>query len=187
MLTWRRGRKVLGIRVKEMTVPLDLFLGDLATQKIHRVPGTAVFMSSNPTGTPLALLHNLKHNKVLHRHVVVLTVVTEELPYVTAAADRAEIRKLDEGFWRVKLRYGFMERPDVPAALANVDSTDLRLDPMRTTYFIGRETILSLATPELPRWRGAIFAWMNRNTGDVTSYFGLPPNAVVELGARVEV
>ena len=187
MLTWRRGRKVLGKRVKDMTVPLDLFLGDLATQKIHRVPGTAVFMSSNPTGTPLALLHNLKHNKVLHRQVVVLTVVTEETPYVTAAADRAEVKKLDEGFWRIKLRYGFMERPDVPAALAGIDGSDLRLDPMRTTYFIGRETILSMATPELPRWRGAIFAWMTRNTGDVTSYFGLPPNAVVELGARVEV
>ena len=80
-----------------------------------------------------------------------------------------------------------MERPDVPAALADIDRSDLRLDPMRTTYFIGRETILSMATPELPRWRGAIFAWMTRNTGDVTSYFGLPPNAVVELGARVEV
>ena len=187
MLTWRRGRKVLGKRVKEMTVPLDLFLGDLATQKIHRVPGTAVFMSSNPTGTPLALLHNLKHNKVLHRHVVVLTVVTEELPYVTAPEERAEVKQLHEGFWRVKLRYGFMERPDVPAALTGLDTTDLRLDPMRTTYFIGRETILSMATPELPRWRGAIFAWMTRNTGDVTSYFGLPPNAVVELGARIEV
>lgn len=187
MLTWRRGRKVLGKRVKEMTVPLDLFLGDLAGQKIHRVPGAAIFMSSNPNGTPLALLHNLKHNKVLHRQVVVLTVVTEELPYIAAPEDRAEVEKLHEGFWRVRLRYGFMERPDVPTALAAIEADDLRFTPMRTTYFIGRETILSMATPELPRWRGSIFAWMTRNTGDVTSYFGLPPNAVVELGARVEV
>jgi KUP system potassium uptake protein len=187
MLTWRRGRKVLGLRVKEMTVPLDIFLGDIAAQKIHRVPGTAVFMSSNPAGTPLALLHNLKHNKVLHQQVVVLTVVTEESPYVAVSEDRAEVKKLHEGFWRVKLRYGFMERPDVPAALGAIESAELRFHPMRTTYFIGRETILSMERPELPRWRGSIFAWMTRNTGDVTSYFGLPPNGVVELGARVEV
>ncbi|MEY2562396.1 MAG: system potassium uptake protein [Verrucomicrobiota bacterium] len=187
MLTWRRGRKVLGARVKEMTLPLDLFLGDIATQKIHRVPGTAVFMSGNPAGTPLALLHNLKHNKVLHQQVVVLTVLTEELPYVAVPENRAAVEKLHEGFWRVQLRYGFMERPEVPAALAAINDSELRFNPMRTTYFIGRETILSMESPELPRWRGSLFAWMTRNTGDVTSYFGLPPNGVVELGARVEV
>jgi KUP system potassium uptake protein len=187
MLTWRRGRKVLGSRVKEMTVPLHMFLGDIATQKIHRVPGTAVFMSGNPAGTPLALLHNLKHNKVLHQQVVVLTVVTEELPYVSAPENRATVEKLHEGFWRVQLRYGFMERPEVPAALGAINDSELRFNPMRTTYFIGRETILSIESPELPRWRGSLFAWMTRNTGDVTSYFGLPPNGVVELGARVEV
>jgi KUP system potassium uptake protein len=144
-------------------------------------------MSGNTKGTPLALLHNLRHNKVLHEQVVVLTVITEESAYITAAEARAEVDALPNGFWRMKLHFGFMERPDVPAALADIKDPVLRLDPMTTTYFIGRETILSTQRPEMSRWRGSVFASMTRNTGDVTSYFGLPPNAVVELGARVEV
>jgi len=118
MLTWRKGRKMLGKRMSEMTVPLELFIGDCGWQRIQRVQGTAVFMSGNTKGTPLALLHNLKHNKVLHQQVVVLTVITEESPYIAAAKDRIELEKLPEGFWRLKLHFGFMERPDVPAALA---------------------------------------------------------------------
>ena len=187
MLTWRKGRKMLGLRMKEMTVPLTEFLDDCGAQHIHRVPGTAIFMAGNSKGTPLALLHNLKHNKVLHEQVVVLTVVTEEAPYVAARSERAEIEKLPHGFWRVRLHFGFMERPDVPAALSRIKNADLNFHPMKTTYFIGRETVLSTKRPDLSGWRGAIFAWMTRNTGDVTSYFGLPPNGVVELGARVEV
>lgn len=187
MLTWRKGRKVLGQRIKEMTVPLESFIEDCATQRFHRVPGTAVFMSGNSKGTPLALLHNLKHNKVLHQQVVVLTVITEESPYISDPSDRAELEKLPQGFWRVKLHFGFMERPDVPAALAAIKDPVLQFHPMKTTYFIGRETVLSTRRPDLSRWRGALFAWMTRNTGDVTSYFGLPPGGVVELGARVEV
>ncbi|MBA2743848.1 MAG: KUP/HAK/KT family potassium transporter, partial [Chthoniobacterales bacterium] len=187
MLTWRKGRKMLGLRMKEMTVPLELFIGDCGTQRIQRVAGTSVFMSGNSKGAPLALLHNLKHNKVLHKQVVVLTVITEESPYVSERDRRVELEKLPEGFWRLKLHYGFMERPDVPAALARIKDPVLQFHPMKTTYFIGRETVLSTKRPDLSRWRGAIFAWMTRNTGDVTSYFGLPPNGVVELGARVEV
>ncbi len=187
MLTWRKGRKVLGMRIREMTVPLTSFISDCGTQRFQRVPGTAVFMSGNSTGTPLALLHNLKHNKVLHQQVVVLTVLTEETPYVSEPADRVEVEKLPHDFWRVKLHFGFMEKPDVPAALAEIKDPLLQFPPMKTTYFIGRETVLSTRRPDLSRWRGALFAWMTRNTGDVTSYFGLPPNGVVELGARVEV
>lgn len=187
MMTWRKGRKMLAARMKETTVPLELFIGDCGTQRIQRVPGVAVFMAGNSKGTPLALLHNLKHNKVLHRHVVVLTVLTKELPYIIDAESRAHLEKLSGGFWRVKLHYGFMERPDVPAALARIKEPSLDFNPMKTTYFIGRETVLSTKRPDFSRWRGALFAWMTRNTGDVTSYFGLPPNGVVELGARVEV
>ncbi len=187
MLTWRKGRKMLGLRMKEMTVPLELFIGDCGMQRIQRVPGTAVFMSGNSKGTPLALLHNLKHNKVLHQRVVVLTVITEESPYVIERDHRVELEELPEGFWRVKLHFGFMERPDVPAALARIKNRALEFHPMKTTYFIGRETVLSTKRPDLSHWRGTVFAWMTRNTGDVTSYFGLPPNGVVELGARVEV
>ena len=144
-------------------------------------------MSGNRTGTPLALLHNLKHNKVLHEQVVLLTVRTEEVPFLMDARDRVSIEKLEEGFWRVQVHFGFMEKPDVPSALEGVKEPGLRFNPMRTTYFIGRETILATRKLGLSAWRGSLFAWMTRNAGDVTSYFCLPPNGVVELGARVEV
>ncbi len=187
MLTWRKGRRVLRSRLSEICIPLDAFLPELKSQSIRRVPGTAVYMSGNRFGTPLALLHNLKHNKVLHEQVVLLTVRTEEVPYLANAKDRVALENLDEGFWRAQVHFGFMEKPDVPAALERVKQTGLCFDPMRTTYFIGRETILATRKLGLSSWRGSIFAWMTRNAGDVTSYFCLPPNGVVELGARVEV
>ena len=187
MLTWRKGRRVLRSRLSEICIPLDAFLPELKSQRIRRVPGTAVYMSGNRFGTPLALLHNLKHNKVLHEQVVLLTVRTEEVPYLAHAKDRVAVENLDEGFWRAQVHFGFMEKPDVPAALDRVKQTGLRFDPMRTTYFIGRETILATRKLGLSSWRGSLFAWMTRNAGDVTSYFCLPPNGVVELGARVEV
>jgi KUP system potassium uptake protein len=188
MLTWRKGRGVLRGHLSNVCVPLETFLPDLTDQRIRRVPGTAIYMSGNRHGTPLALLHNLKHNKVIHEQVLLLTVRTEEVPYLTNVKDRVELEKLEEGFWRVQIHFGFMEKPDVPAALARVRrKTELRLEPMRTTYFIGRETILATRKKGLSPWRGSLFAWMTRNAGDVTSYFCLPPNGVVELGARVEV
>jgi KUP system potassium uptake protein len=187
MLTWRKGRRVLRGRLGEMCIPLDDFLSDLKSQKITRVAGTGVYMSGNRHGTPLAMLHNLKHNKVLHEQVVVLTVQTEEVPYLTNSKDRVAVEKLEGGFWRVQVHFGFMEKPDVPSALESVKGTGVRFTPMRTTYFIGRETILATRKLGLSSWRGSIFAWMTRNAGDVTSYFCLPPNGVVELGARVEV
>jgi KUP system potassium uptake protein len=185
MLTWRKGRRVLRGRLSEICIPLNAFLPEL--KNIRRVPGTAVYMSGNRSGTPLALLHNLKHNKVLHEQVVLLTVRTEEVPYLANAKDRVALENLDEGFWRAQIHFGFMEKPDVPGALGNVKQTGLRFDPMRTTYFIGRETILATRKQGLSSWRGSMFAWMTRNAGDVSSYFCLPPNGVVELGARVEV
>jgi KUP system potassium uptake protein len=187
MLTWRKGRRVLRGRLGEICVPLDAFLSDLKGQNIRRVPGTAVFMSGNRSGTPLALLHNLKHNKVLHEQVVLLTVRTEEVPYLANPKDRVALENLHEGFWRVQIHFGFMEKPNVPGALDRVKQPGLHFAPMRTTYFIGRETILATRKLGLSSWRGSIFAWMTRNAGDVTSYFCLPPNGVVELGARVEV
>jgi KUP system potassium uptake protein len=187
MLTWRKGRRVLRSRLSEICLPLDAFLPELKSQSIRRVPGTAVYMSGNRFGTPLALLHNLKHNKVLHEQVVLLTVRTEEVPYLANAKDRVALENLDEGFWRAQVHFGFMEKPDVPAALESVKQTGLHFDPMRTTYFIGRETILATRKVGFSSWRGSLFAWMTRNAGDVTSYFCLPPNGVVELGARVEV
>ena len=186
MLTWRKGRRVLRSRLREICIPLDAFVSDLKSQNIRRVPGTAVYMSGN-RGTPLALLHNLKHNKVLHEQVVLLTVRTEEVPYLANQKDRVALENLHEGFWRAQIHFGFMEKPNVPVALDRVKQVGLRFDPMRTTYFIGRETILATRKRGISSWRGSIFAWMTRNAGDVTSYFCLPPNGVVELGARVEV
>jgi len=187
MLTWKKGRRILREHLGSVCLPLDDFLADLSSQRIRRVPGTAVYMSGNRCGMPLALLHNLKHNKVLHEQVVLLTVRTEEVPYLTNMKDRVALEKLQEGFWRARVHFGFMEKPDVPAALTLVRQRELRFDPMRTTYFIGRETILATRKLGLSPWRGSLFAWMTRNAGDVTSYFCLPPNGVVELGARVEV
>jgi KUP system potassium uptake protein len=187
MLTWRKGRRVLGQRLGDICLPLDAFLPSVKDQSIRRVPGIAVYMSGNRSGTPLALLHNLKHNKVIHEQVVLLTVRTAEVPFLTDARDRVSVEKLEEGFWRVQVHFGFIEKPDVPSALEGVKEPGLRFNPMRTTYFIGRETILATRKVGLSAWRGSIFAWMTRNAGDVTSYFCLPPNGVVELGARVEV
>ena len=187
MLTWRKGRRVLRSRLGEICIPVDAFLSELKSQSIRRVPGTAVYMSGNRFGTPLALLHNLKHNKVLHEQVVLLTVRTEEVPYLANQKDRVALENLHEGFWRAQIHFGFMEKPNVPAALDRIKQSGLGFDPMRTTYFIGRETILATRKLGLSSWRGSIFAWMTRNAGDVTSYFCLPPNGVVELGARVEV
>ena len=185
MLTWQKGRRVLRNRLKGICIPLEALLPDL--KSIRRVPGTAIYMSGSKAGTPLALLHNLKHNKVLHERVVLLTVRTEEVPYLVNVKDRVALEKLDKGFWRAQIHFGFMEKPDVPGALERVKDAGPRFDPMRTTYFIGRETILATRRVGLSSWRGSIFAWMTRNAGDVTSYFCLPPNGVVELGARVEV
>lgn len=186
MLTWRKGRRVLRSRLGEICIPLDAFVSELKSQNIRRVPGTAVYMSGN-RGTPLALLHNLKHNKVLHEQVVLLTVRTEEVPYLINPKDRVALENLHEGFWRAQIHFGFMEKPNVPVALDRIKQAGLRFDPMRTTYFIGRETVLATRKRGISSWRGSIFAWMTRNAGDVTSYFCLPPNGVVELGARVEV
>ncbi len=187
MLTWRKGRRVLRSRLSEICIPLDDFLPELKSQRIRRVPGTAVYMSGNRFGTPLSLVHNLKHNKVLHEQVVLLTVRTEEVPYLFNTKDRVALENLGEGFWRAQVHFGFMEKPNVPLALDSVKQTGPRFDPMRTTYFIGRETVLATRKLGLSSWRGSVFAWMTRNAGDVTSYFCLPPNGVVELGARVEV
>lgn len=187
MLTWRKGRGFLRERLSDICLPLDAFLSSLKSQSIRRVPGTAVYMSGNRAGTPLALLHNLRHNKVLHEQVVLLTVHTAEVPFLAHSRDRVALERLEGDFWRVQVHFGFMEKPDVPAALSTMKEPRLHLDPMRTTYFIGRETILATNKLGLSAWRGSVFAWLTRNAGDVTSYFCLPPNAVVELGARVEV
>jgi KUP system potassium uptake protein len=186
MTTWKTGRRVLADRLRRSTVPLRPFLHGLAVEPVVRVPGISVFMYSNPHGVPPALLHNLKHNRVLHETVIILTVETQEIPRV-ASSDRLEVVPLDHGFYRVILRYGFMEEPDVPVELMRVRLPGQQLDMQQVSYFLSRETLLATDHPGMWIWREKLFAWMTRNARPATSYFNLPPNRVVELGMQVEI
>ncbi|HET9982951.1 MAG TPA: potassium transporter Kup [Longimicrobiales bacterium] len=186
LTTWKRGRELLSERIRSQTLPLDLFLKEVATHPPLRVPGVAVYMYSDPHGTPPALLHNLKHNKVLHERVAFLSVHTEEVPYV-GRDDRIDVRPVADDIFQVVLHYGFMQDVDVPYALALVDRDDLSFDFMSTSYFLGRETLLPTRRPGMALWRERLFAVMSRNARGATYFFRLPPNRVVELGAQVEL
>jgi KUP system potassium uptake protein len=186
LTTWKRGRAVLVGRMAERTLPRELFLENLDSSPPTRVPGTAVFMYRAPDATPPALLHNLKHNKVLHEQVVFLSVVTEDVPHVPSS-ERCELESLGHGVHQIVLRYGFMQSVDVPRELAALKDRGLEFKPMETTYFLGRERLMPSRRPALARWRARLFAVMARNERDATSYFRLPPNRVVELGAQIEL
>jgi KUP system potassium uptake protein len=186
MTTWKRGRLILRDRLEEVVLPAELFLQDVRVNAKTRVPGTAVFMYSDPAATPPALLHNLKHNKVLHERVVFLVVETAEVPHVPAN-ERATSEDLGAGFHRVILHYGFMEEPNVPRALAELRDKGLELKPLETTYFLGRETLIPTNKPGMALWRERLFTVMHRNARPATSFFSLPPNRVVELGAQIEL
>ncbi|HVK37744.1 MAG TPA: potassium transporter Kup [Candidatus Kapabacteria bacterium] len=185
MTTWKSGRRVLAKRLKESTLPIESFLSDSRVASLARVPGTAIFMFGSK-GTPPALLHNIKHNKVLHRQNVLLTVQTEEVPHVTEE-ERITVSDIGHDFWRIVLRYGFMEDPDIPAALRKVQTAGLSLKHMETTYFLGREVLIATKKPGMAIWRERLFAWMSQNSRSATSFFQLPPNRVVELGTQVEI
>jgi KUP system potassium uptake protein len=186
MSTWKTGRRILADRLSAQVLPIELFLADVGARPPHRVPGTAVFMYGNPSGTPPALLHSLKHYKVLHEHTVFLSVMTEELPHVDPA-EQVEVVELGHGFYRIVLHYGFMDEPDVPAALQTVRVDGLNLSPGRTSYFLGRETLIPSRERGMAPWRERLFALMSRNARPATAFFGLPPNRVVELGAQIRL
>ncbi len=186
-IAWRAGREALADRLSARGIPPHIFVGDVLSESHTRVPGTAVYMSAQPDSTPPALLHNLMHNKVLHERVVFLSVLTENVPHVPAAG-RAETIDLGSGIHQVVLRYGFMDTIDVPAALEDVRIDPGRFQPLETTWFLGRESIVGRpARDGLPRWKLALFRVLSRNATDAAAYFGLPPNRVVELGAQVEL
>lgn len=185
MTTWRSGRRILAERIRESALSDELFVRDVERRSPPRVPGTAVFMDRTVDGIPLALLHNLKHNKVLHEKVALLTVDTKEIPYVPDE-DEMEVRDLGKGIYRIILRYGFMESPDVPDALRRLEHPALRFDES-TSFFLGRETLLATKRPGMAIWRERLFAWMTRNAQAAPLYFRLPPNRVVEVGAQIEL
>jgi KUP system potassium uptake protein len=191
MSTWKRGRDALAAQLRDAGLPLDLFLPDLERRPPLRVAGTAVFMTSNPGGVPPVLLHHLKHNKVLHERVVLVSILTEEIPSVPEK-ERATGRALGAGFYQVIGRYGFMETPNVPALLASlpawaIPGPRIELVPLETTYYLGRETLLPTGPARLARWRKKLFIVMARNAQTASSFFGLPPNRVVEMGAQIQL
>jgi KUP system potassium uptake protein len=208
MSTWKKGRARLAIMVKENTLPIELFLDDIAKRKPVRVPGIAVFLTSIRGGAPPVLLHHLKHNKVLHERVMLLSVTGEEIPQVEPE-ERVEYHELSEGFCEVVAHYGFMETPDIPSLLQSlelqpVDGRPSRIEVTSTSFYLGRETLIAsdgrrtkaarpavpssdpaLARNDMARWRKKLFIFMARNAQSATAFFGLPPNRVVELGAQI--
>ena len=186
MATWRKGRRILLAKLRGDSVSLQSFFDRISEQNPPRVKGTAVFMTGLRQDVPYALLHNLKHNKVLHERVVLLTVLTEEIPYV-APAERIAIRPLERGFLRIVVRYGFMEDPDVPQVLGQCDALGYEFNMLETSFFLGRERLVPTVRPELARWREWMFIHMSRNATSATDFFHIPPNRVVELGTQVEL
>jgi KUP system potassium uptake protein len=210
MSTWKKGRTRLSEIVRENTLPLELFLPDIAKRRPQRVPGTAVFLTSAPGGAPPVLLHHLKHNKVLHEKVMLLSVMGHEVPQVPEG-DRVRCRDLGEGFYEVMAHYGFMETPDVPSVLQSLalqardGGKKIPVEIMATSFYLGRETLIPVsgrrktktpraapavdggpAMPAMARWRKKLFILMTRNAQSATAFFGLPPNRVVELGAQIQ-
>jgi KUP system potassium uptake protein len=186
MTTWKTGRRLVAERLTARAVPLDDFIATVAAVRPVRVPGTAVFMTAQPTGTPPALAHNLRYNKVLHDHVVILTVTTAQRPHV-APEDHVSVESLGHDLFNVRVQYGFMEDPDVPADLLQAREQGLPLDPDDVTYFLGRETIIVTRRKGMAVWREKLFVLMSRNAVRATAFFRLPPERVVELGVQVEM
>src|SRR4051795_13172061 len=185
LTTWAKGRQLMINRMNEASLPMEIFIKS-AAPSAARVPGTAVFMTSSASGVPHALLHNLKHNKVLHERVILLTVRIEDVPYVVSEK-RLETKDYGSGFYRVVLRYGFMEEIDVPSALAQLKDIGDQCKMMDTSFFLARQTLLASSRPGMAIWREKLFAWILRNAESAMEFFKLPTNRVVELGSQVEI
>jgi KUP system potassium uptake protein len=187
MLVWHAGGIAVHERLHDAVVPIDTVMARIASGNIPRVPGTAVFLTRTERGAPPVLLWHLKHNRSLHERVIILGVVTESVPWV-AAHDRLDVKEIAPRVWRVRARYGFMERPDVPALLQQACGTGAAFDLSDVTYFVGHETVV--ARPDstgLSHWVERMFAFLQRNSAHVTDYFQLPADAVVEIGREVAI
>jgi KUP system potassium uptake protein len=185
LTTWAKGRKLMIQRMNESTMPIGVFIKS-AAGSAARVPGTAVFMTTAADGIPHALLHNLKHNKVLHERILLLTVKIEDVPMVDETR-RMDLKDLGSGFFRLIMRFGFMEETDVPTALSRIESCGPQFKMMDTSFFLARQTLIAAARPGMAIWREKLFAWMLRNAESAMEFFKLPTNRVVELGSQVEI
>jgi len=185
LTSWSRGRALMRASMTEGAIPMEVFAKS-AHSSATRVPGTAIFMASAASGVPSALLHNIKHNKVLHERVVILTVAIQDVPFVDEG-ERCSVKDLGQGFYRMSLRYGFLEETDVPAALKRADICGGPFEMMKTSFFLSRQTLLPSAKPGMALWREKLFAWMLRNAASAMEFFRLPTNRVVELGSQVEI
>ena len=185
LMTWKKGRKLLFNRMAEESMPVETFLESL-NPSITRVPGTAIFLSGTTAGVPHAMLHNLKHNKVIHERVVFLTVVTEEIPHVLSA-ERIEVKHIGRRFYRMLMRYGYMDATNIPADLQALAPSNFEFNNMETSYFLGRETLIPSGRPGMALWREGLFAWMSRSATSAMDFFKLPPDRVVEVGTQVEI
>jgi KUP system potassium uptake protein len=185
LTTWSKGRELMRASMTESALPIEIFAKS-AHGSATRVPGTSVFMASTNSGVPSALLHNIKHNKVLHERVLILTVAVQGMPYVEET-ERYECKNLGNGFYRVTINCGFLEETDVPALLKTLDLCGAPFDMMQTSFFLSRQTLLASAKPGMAIWREKLFAWMLRNAASAMEFFRLPTNRVVELGSQVEI
>ncbi|WP_374339338.1 potassium transporter Kup [Leeia sp.] len=187
LTTWKRGRSILFKRLNEDSLPLEMFVESVGAHPPHVVEGTAVFMTGSKTGVPHALLHNLKHNKVLHERNVLLTITTEDIPYVPDI-DRLRVQSLGHNFWQVEAIYGFKEEPDIHEILKiSGEQHNLAFEMMETSFFLTRETLIASKVPGMAIWREKLFAWMSKNATKATDFFRIPTNRVVELGTQVEL
>ncbi|MBV8521041.1 MAG: KUP/HAK/KT family potassium transporter, partial [Acetobacteraceae bacterium] len=186
MTSWKLGRDLMMDRWQNESMPLSSFLARLPHSRTIRVPGTAIFLTSTPDYVPAALLHNLKHNKVLHERVLFVTVQNLDIPEI-GPEQRADVTELAPGAYRIILRYGFMESPDIPQALEALRERGVPYDPMQASFFLGREVMVPAMTTKMPLWRRWIFSVMARNAVPATEFFGIPSDRVVELGVRVAI
>jgi KUP system potassium uptake protein len=186
MWTWRTGRAAVARHEQAEALPLATLLESINPARVHRPQGTAVYLTATSTNAPRSLMHNLKHNEVLHEHVVLLSIEVPDIPFVSPEG-RSQVTHLGKGVHRVVLHYGFMEQPDVPSALALLEDKGIPFDPMRTSYFIGRNTYVDASKPLLPRWQEKLFLALSRFSASAGDFFGLPTNRVVELGSRIEI
>ena len=184
--TWRRGREELGRMMSEVRIPMSVLIDDIAKHQLPRFPGTGVFMSISTSGAPVTLLHQLKHNPILQEKVVLLTIQSADVP-VVSSGERVRIDDLGQGFYRIVARNGFMQRPSIPEILKIAERSGLTTNPANTTFYLGRETIVTTGRVPMLRWRKVLFAFMSRNAVTPAAYFDLPSNRVVELGTQIEL